>query len=500
MTIPVDMMVRPFRTDQQQYLYCGRSNQIFCVEPVMLEILPFYGEHTLAEIQQRLSSEHSASAVAESYAIIDDLAREGSFFRRGGLRTRIAPISEETLREELAADIGPLLLGVTEACNQRCHYCAYSGGYADDRQHGARTMSRDTAKAAIDFLFAKNRKSSSDLHLGFYGGEPLTAFPLIRFAVEYARSLDWAHPESLSFSLTTNGTLLTDEIMRFFLVHKFDVLVSLDGPAEDHDAHRVRKDGKGTFAEVMARIRRFNELAGGVPATSVNCVLTQTSDLERLSAFFGGIAGEVIGIDTNDVAPGHRTFEQEYPGSPAAQREQSHRLFARYLEAHCDSTREVPARNDLAFERAMFGIGFIKLQKRQVLPQAPDEGDLRPTCMPGKRKAFVDTVGRLHLCERIIPTLPIGDVWNGFDLPAIKRIVSNYVDIMNREECKTCWAVRFCPGCFANMSAGNRLSLERTRALCEPTKKLAESTLIAYCSVIERRADAFDYCAKVRIE
>ena len=52
--------------------------------------------------------------------------------------------------------------------------------------------------------------------------------------------------------MQTNGTLLDDEWGVFLKEHGFLVGISIDGPAEMHDAYRVDKGGKPTFDRVMA--------------------------------------------------------------------------------------------------------------------------------------------------------------------------------------------------------------------------------------------------------
>ena len=64
-----------------------------------------------------------------------------------------------------------LTLQVTQQCNLRCEYCAYSGIY-DNRTHSNKRMSFETAKKSIDFFLDHSRDSES-IAFGFYGGEPL---------------------------------------------------------------------------------------------------------------------------------------------------------------------------------------------------------------------------------------------------------------------------------------------------------------------------------------
>ena len=61
--------------------------------------------------------------------------------------------------------------------------------------------------------------------------------------------------KSITNSLQTNGTLLTDEWCGFLKEHEFMVGISLDGPEDAHDRYRRDRAGKGTFAKVMGGLR-----------------------------------------------------------------------------------------------------------------------------------------------------------------------------------------------------------------------------------------------------
>ena len=87
-----------------------------------------------------------------------------------------------------------LILVVTQDCNLRCLYCAYSGNYENMRTHRARPMTPDVAEEALKRYFegfrcAKRRDPYRMPTISFYGGEPMMNFGLIRHIVELARAL-----------------------------------------------------------------------------------------------------------------------------------------------------------------------------------------------------------------------------------------------------------------------------------------------------------------------
>ena len=83
---------------------------------------------------------------------------------------------------------------------------------------------------------------TEDHYLNFYGGEPLLSFRLIRQVVSFLKDNAKKHNQTVHYSLTTNGSLLTDEIIHFLDEHKFSVELSFDGLAQD--AGRQKGSGK----------------------------------------------------------------------------------------------------------------------------------------------------------------------------------------------------------------------------------------------------------------
>lgn len=141
-------------------------------------------------------------------------------------------------------DVGSVDVVLTAGCNLSCSYCFQNAKSLDRR------MSWDTLRGAIDLLLASKKK---DIHLNFYGGEPLLELPLIRDGVAYAKKHK-GRGRSIRFGIITNGTLLREETAEFLALNDFDTQISFDGvPA----AQELR--GRGTYKvldALLARLRR----------------------------------------------------------------------------------------------------------------------------------------------------------------------------------------------------------------------------------------------------
>ena len=150
-------------------------------------------------------------------------------------------------------EVKALCLHVSHDCNLRCKYCfADEGAYHSKRE----VMSRETAFAAIDFLLRESGKRKV-LEVDFFGGEPLMNLGVVKDTVYYAKEQAAKLGKRFLFTTTTNGLLLDDETIQFFNEEMENVVLSLDGRPEVHDAVRKTVNGKGSFDLVIEKIMKF---------------------------------------------------------------------------------------------------------------------------------------------------------------------------------------------------------------------------------------------------
>lgn len=139
-----------------------------------------------------------------------------------------------------APTFGMVDMMLTMDCNHRCDYC-FCHKKRDDY------MPWEIARATVDFLLGQAPDPKHTREMLFFGGEPLLAFYMICQIVEYAQWIREKYELALGFSMTTNGTLLTEEVCRFFQRHGIRYLLSIDGDQETHDAHRRLQGGGSSY-------------------------------------------------------------------------------------------------------------------------------------------------------------------------------------------------------------------------------------------------------------
>lgn len=212
----------PFETYGSQFLYLVPSGAVFRLSGLSQEIFdllkncPLSGDELMQEMERRGYSSSEIESTLDEMVDFDVLS--------SGAPKKIFPsVPEKTF------PIQRIVLNTTNQCNLACGYC-YE--YSDDKiattKDKPKFMSDLVAKAAIDTLI-KESSGRKALHVTFFGGETLLNFPLMKESVQYATHEAATIGKSVDFSLTTNATLLTEEIADFLAEYRIGVTVSIDG-------------------------------------------------------------------------------------------------------------------------------------------------------------------------------------------------------------------------------------------------------------------------------
>ena len=153
-------------------------------------------------------------------------------------------------------NISMLIKPASSNCDLRCKYCFYHSIAENRIIQSYGIMSIDTleciVKKALDY-------SDNMCTFAFQGGEPTIAgIDFYKKLIEFVKLYNKKNV-TVNFSLQTNGILINDEWARFLAENNFLVGVSLDGPKDIHNAHRIDTNNNGTFNKVMKAIELFNK-------------------------------------------------------------------------------------------------------------------------------------------------------------------------------------------------------------------------------------------------
>jgi uncharacterized protein len=211
----------------------------------------------------------------------DAIGLLGELAQSRAIVTGDAPV-EAPQNPPAAFPLQTLVLNLTNQCNLSCAYCyEYGADKVATPEGKAKFMDYDTARAAIDMLFAESG-GRRGVHITFFGGETLMNFPLLERVVGYANDRAAALHRSVDFSLTTNATLLTPAINEFLSANRVGVTVSMDGPPEMHDSLRVFANGRGSYDIIAPKVRELLATHRTRPIAARVTLTSKVTDVGRI--------------------------------------------------------------------------------------------------------------------------------------------------------------------------------------------------------------------------
>jgi uncharacterized protein len=157
---------------------------------------------------------------------------------------------------------------LTEECNIRCAYCF--------QKRRKRRLELSSIQKALEFF---QDDFQDGCYISFYGGEPLLAFDAIRATIAPIENNPILKRKHFRYSISTNGTLLDDDMLRFLNDHRFQVNLSHDGTAQDI----TRPSGMNSF--ILEAMDRLIRLPGIEFSTNSVFVPATVSDLYRSARF-----------------------------------------------------------------------------------------------------------------------------------------------------------------------------------------------------------------------
>ena len=321
-----------------------------------------------------------------------------------------------------------LCLHIAHDCNLACRYCfAGEGEYHGDRA----LMSFEVGKKALDFL-VQNSGDRVNLEVDFFGGEPLLNWEVVKQLVAYGRSLEEPCHKKFRFTLTTNGVLLTDEVLEFANREMANLVLSIDGRKEIHDLMRPHRGGQGSYDEVLPKFKRAAASRGQTNYYVRGTFTRNNIDFSKDVLHLADEGFEQISVEPV-VAPPEADYALRPEDLPALLEEYD-RLAAEYIS------------------RKKQGNGFHFFHFMIDLEGGPCVAKRLSGCGAGTEYLAVTPWGDLYPCHQFVgqEDFLMGNVEEGILRTDIRNTFMN-CNVYAKDKCRDCFAKYYCSGgCAAN--------------------------------------------------
>jgi uncharacterized protein len=399
----------------------------FEIDQLAYEALDLLKEGAAQQVvESHLKEKWGRDLVTAVFASLAALKNKGFFVGRGAPPQMGATEDVENL---VCSRTGKIQLALAESCNLRCRYCYV---HRDDKWRSGREriMPWEVARKGVDFLL-RRAGHIDDLSITFFGGEPLLNKDVFHKVVSYTeqRKRELRKGKPTFYSLTTNGILMSRDVIRQIKRYNFGLMLSMDGPPEVHDAVRVFINNKGSWA---ATARGARELMKYRRQVSVRCTLTKRClEKARIVRFLEDFGFYRIRMS---VALGQAYLKGPYdigPDELEALEADDKKIEEGYIEAI--RTGDWDNHRFARYEQALMDVF------------EPQRQSFR--CGVGRGTTIVDVKGDLYPCHRYLgmEKYQLGDVDEGVDPDLFAAYLEKFF-ALRRRLCSDCWANTLCSG------------------------------------------------------
>lgn len=455
-------MIHKFRMHDKNIVLDVSSGAVHVLDDLAYELLEYFSKDEKL-ILARFSENYSSEEVLEAYEELKELKENGQLFSEDVFEEYLTVHTANNARQPV---VKALCLHIAHDCNLRCKYCfASTGDFGTSRA----LMSTETGKKAIDFLIEKSG-SRRNLEVDFFGGEPLLNFDTIKQIVDYALEKGRESDKNFRFTLTTNAVLLNEEHKQFINKYIGNIVLSIDGRPEVNDRMRFRADGRGTYSDILPKIKDMADSRGQdgyyVRGTFTRENLDFSQDVLHLADLgFKQISVEPV------VAAKDTGFDLRQEDLPE--------LFREYESLVLEYVNRYKASQGFNFFHFMLDLDHGPCVVKRL-----------KGCGSGHEYLAVTPEGDLYPCHQFVgmDEFKMGNVNIGSDIKMAVRDMFVKQTIYSKPDCQECWAKFLCSGgCAANAWQFNNCldkpytigcELERKRVECALWAKVMELTEI----------------------
>lgn len=443
-------MIHTYSLNGYKIAIDGNSGSIHVLDDIVYQMLKDEEKMpTITNMQEKLKATYSAGKIREAYGEIESLNEQGMLF------SSKQALEDAVNSKQLNTCLKALCLHVSHDCNLRCEYCFASSG---DYNSGRKLMGKAVALKAVDYLVAVSH-DRRNIEIDFFGGEPLMNFDTVKETVAYGRQLEKSTGKHFYFTITTNGTLLNKENIYFINENMDNVVISIDGRKEVHDAARHDRAGHGNYDKILPLAKQLVAGRNGKSYFIRGTFTARNKDFSKDVMHLADIGFKEISVEPV-VGSGSDLYFKE-SDIPEILKEYEN-LALQYIERLSDNRR---------FRFYHFNINLYDgpcLFKRVT------------ACGAGYEYLAVSPEGNLYPCHQFVgqDEFVIGNVFTGIQNNEMRdKFMRN--NILSKEKCRDCWAKLFCSGgCHANAYFSNGSIAQPNELSCILQKKRIECAVM----------------------
>lgn len=458
------MLIHKMRLDDHMAVLDVNSGAVHLVDEVMYDLLDYYkgegdGKEAIAALKDKYSQEDLESAMEDILYLKDEELLFSPDF----------PVPPTFAEKPI---VKSLCLLVTHDCNLRCGYCfADTGAFGGCRQ----LMSKETAEKAVEFAIEGSKKRHN-LELDLFGGEPLMNWPVVEHIVHYVRRREQETGKNIKLTLTTNGTLLNDDNIKFLNDNRVMLVLSLDGSKKMHDEMRPFPNKSGSYDAATRGFKKVIESRQGknyyLRGTYTHFSKHFADEVLDMTKIGKEISMEpVVGIDDPWVLT-----QEDLP----VLFEEYDKLGRAYLE------------------RRQKGDPFDFFHFNVALDNGPCVAKRLAGCGAGHEYYCITAFGDIYPCHQFVgrENYKMGTLDTGVTTPEMVQKFRG-CHVMTKPECSKCWARFFCSGgCHANADLINGDITKPYAYGCEIQRKRLEVAIIIQAVLAEQAQHGDDLRTK----
>lgn len=437
--------------NKNEYYLDEKNNQFFYTHPLLFFLYHNIIENKNKDFLNSLSYpiivkgiEYIENEVIYYYKKMQFLQRH-KIIKSVKKNTFYENMSKETVNEAIA-NTDTLVLEMTQKCNLRCLYCTYGELYNRDPFRKNADIDIKMVIKLIIFLYEnfwntdKNYSIRKRINISFYGGEPLIQFKKIKDIVELTEKLR-NNKVYFSYTITTNGTLINEEIANFFVKYNFQVGISIDGNRENN-SYRIFANGIEIYDKLIEKI---NFLKANYPNffrenVLFMSVLHSKNSIKEINSYLRDKYNKIVSIG---------------PLNPVGVIKEKRHLFEKMSnESFFDKSSE-----KLNFEKDLRSIiiSYNPYIYHSIVELFLEKNKLRfptGTCVPLKKKIFISSKGLVLPCEKIDFRYNFGNIND--ENEDFSKIIDNVVKTHSlhlnqiKKTCHLCYYNNVCNKCMYN--------------------------------------------------